>query len=451
MNGAFFGKLFQKKDQAFAYAMIGLLFILFSAMVFYVGYSNEEKETLLMKTEAERAFNSIYMALTENPTTDKATSLMNEEGVIGIGIYSSAGRLVRWLGNVPFVFPYDDFQTETAAGTQSAAYGMYRFNRSSGILQYMRMARLSIDIDAGSLQIDTAGQLKTDLNFPEVLYVVMDAGSYAKALTRIWMLAGAAEALLILVFFIFVRMYLNNVRYREMLTRQESLVSLGAAARTLAHEIKNPLSAMTIQVALLKKVLPEQYSGELAVVDQEIGRLTQLTNKVSDFLRNPVGNPQLIEVRSFIEGLFSLFALPVRFTGDSLGRAYIEFDPDRARSVFENLLKNAMESCAGRDPEVEVEITSGRRGMVSISVLDRGDGLPEGSDQKKVFDPFFTTKIHGSGIGLAITRQFLKARNGTIELSAREGGGTRAEVTLPAVPEKFAAVILAAGHVGSAE
>ena len=88
----------------------------------------------------------------------------------------------------------------------------------------------------------------------------------------------------------------SNRRYRETIAKQESLVNLGQAARTLTHEIKNPLSAITIQLALLKKTLPEEYISDLVVIDQELKRLSQLTNKVSDFLRNPLGEPQIVEL-----------------------------------------------------------------------------------------------------------------------------------------------------------
>ena len=104
-------------------------------------------------------------------------------------------------------------------------------------------------------------------------------------------------------------------------------------------------------------------------------------------------------------------------------------DKDRARSVFENLLKNAVESCEG-DPEVEVVIKGGKRGLIHIFVMDRGDGI-DSKDEKKIFDPFFTTKIHGSGIGLSISRQFVRARGGNVRLYSRDGGGTVAEVVLP--------------------
>lgn len=440
-----FSHFFISRERTVAFLLIGLLFCLLVAMILVVSFSTQEKEELLMKSEAERAFNSIYMALTEDSATEKAASIMKEEGVIGIGIYSSNGRLFRWLGTVPYLLPYENFNIEAATAAE-ASYGLYSFDKKTEVLQYMRMARLAIDLDAGGLVIDETGAIKTNLNFPDILYVVMDGSSYAKAISRIWLLTLIVILAVIVMFMFFIRLYINNRRYREMLARQESLVSLGAAARTLAHEIKNPLSAMTIQIALLKKMLPSGYAEELSVVDQEIARLTQLTNKVSDFLKNPVGNPELIEVRSFMEGIIGLFSCHISFTPDSMEAAYIEFDPDRARSVFENLIKNAVESCSDRDPQVSIEILERKRGLVAISILDRGDGLAgNGSrsvDMNKYFDPFFTTKIHGSGIGLSISRQFVKARGGSITLTMREGGGTRAEVVLKLVPEKFVRVIL---------
>jgi two-component system sensor histidine kinase HydH len=111
-------------------------------------------------------------------------------------------------------------------------------------------------------------------------------------------------------------------------------------------------------------------------------------------------------------------------------RAFIYFDPDRARSVFENLIKNALESTQDREPHVEIEITREKKKNIRVFIRDRGDGIKE-ENLEKIFDPFFTTKIHGSGIGLSICRQFVRARGGNLKLYAREGGGTVAEVILP--------------------
>jgi two-component system sensor histidine kinase HydH len=230
------------------------------------------------------------------------------------------------------------------------------------------------------------------------------------------------------LFLLVLSIYRNNRRYRETIAKQESLVNLGQAARTLTHEIKNPLSAITIQLALLKKTLPGNHAEELKLIEQEIKRLTQLTNKVSDFLRNPLGKPVVVDLNELFTSLVMRFDKPIRFSSSSPQQIVI--DADRARSVFENLLKNAVESSSTRDPQVEVRITTDKRNFVHIYVMDRGDGISV-EDSKKIFDPFFTTKIHGSGIGLSISQQFVKARGGNIRLYPRDGGGTVAEVVLP--------------------
>ncbi|NMA23023.1 MAG: sensor histidine kinase, partial [Spirochaetales bacterium] len=224
-----------------------------------------------------------------------------------------------------------------------------------------------------------------------------------------------------------LNIYRSNRRYRETLAKQESLVNLGQAARTLTHEIKNPLSAITIQLALLKKTLGEEHGTDLAVMDQEMKRLTQLTNKVSDFLRNPLGNPVNVDLTDLLETVIKYFDTPIAFESDR--RYTINFDEDRARSVFENLLKNAVESDPAGNPQVEVEVYGGKRNQIHVLIRDRGAGIPR-SEMRKIFDPFFTTKIHGSGIGLSISRQFVKARGGDLRLYRREGGGTVVEVIL---------------------
>jgi len=174
--------------------------------------------------------------------------------------------------------------------------------------------------------------------------------------------------------------------------------------------------------------MPNDNCDDLNLMSQEVDRLTQLTNKVSDFLRNSLGTQEVVDGNELFSTLIKRFDKPIRFRAET--SAQILIDRDRARSIFENLLKNAIESCSGRDPEVEVAIRAGKRGLINIFVMDRGDGI-RSEDEKKIFDPFFTTKIHGSGIGLSISRQFVRARGGNVHLYARDGGGTVAEVVLP--------------------
>lgn len=277
-------------------------------------------------------------------------------------------------------------------------------------------------------------QIQETLRIPEVLYIKIDGSFYRSqwAISIIWY----ALAFLVIIGFEIGgwRMYRKNRKYRIRLAEQEQLARLGEAARTLTHEIKNPLSAMMLQTAVLKKTLPDEQKGDLRVMEEEIGRLDHLTKRISDFLRNPSGNPEIVVLADFLEDLVQRFDAPIAFSRAACPSTSVYIDRERFRSVMENLIKNAMESREDdEDPQTSLEVYLGSQ-KVSVFVLDRGDGLPQG-DRSSLFDPFFTTKVHGSGIGLAISLRFIEAAGGTLKLKPREGGGTAAKLVLP-VSEK---------------
>jgi two-component system sensor histidine kinase HydH len=127
---------------------------------------------------------------------------------------------------------------------------------------------------------------------------------------------------------------------------------------------------------------------------------------------------------------------------DALGDPIITMDPCRARSVFENILRNALES-GSREAEIGVTVTR-NSGFIVIDVFDRGEGIRE-PDLKRVFDPFFTRKSAGTGIGLPVSKRFVEAVEGFIALEAREGGGTLVRVRLPESPPEAGDESLARG------
>jgi two-component system sensor histidine kinase HydH len=403
---------------------LSFAFLVLIGLVIFLTTAIMDREELRMQSEAERSFNSVFLALQDS--TPKALKTMQDEQISGIGVYSSLGKKVLSLGNVPLTIPLEIFSNTSGKGDTDT--GTATYNAETGMIEYIRYSRLTILLDTGELTLSENGLLPSPIDFPDVLYILFDGQQYHHRLMMVRIISIISTMILVGLFLLVLRIYANNRHYRETLAKQESLVNLGQAARTLTHEIKNPLSAITIQLALLKKLLPKENLSDLVLIEQEVLRLTQLTNKVSDFLRNPLGTPVIVDLNELFDALIRRFDKPIAFTYSE--HAKILIDADRARSVFENLLKNAMESCTDRDPQVKVEINEDKRGYVHVFVLDRGDGIKTG-DEKKIFDPFFTTKIHGSGIGLSISNQFVKARGGNIRLYAREGGGTVAEVVLP--------------------
>ncbi|MBO4410368.1 MAG: HAMP domain-containing histidine kinase [Spirochaetales bacterium] len=418
-------KFIEGKERPIVYIGMALAFILSVVFIFVIYNAICEKHTLQMKFDSEKSFNTVYMAMNDNPS--KAASSMADEGVTALGVYSSSGQLFQRLGDAPDTLPISRLAQSRRAG-QDSSMGIYIVDEEEEEIEYFRLSRLNVIMETGVLFAGSGNNPAAPIDFPDIIYVKFDGSEYFSNIRRARILTGFSIAAVLMVFLVVLSIYNNNRRYRIQLQKNESLAKLGAAARTLTHEIKNPLSAMTIQSALMRKMLPEEFKPDLDVMDHEITRLTNLTNRVSEFLKNPAGNPEDIELVSFIRDIARLFGKEISFDVE-VPQVVVSFDPDRARSVFENLMKNAVESCEGRDPQVEVQIRIRHRNVV-VKVMDRGDGLPK-EMRAKLFDPFFTTKIHGSGIGLAISKQFVEARGGSLKLYDREGGGTVSEVTLP--------------------
>ena len=411
------------KERPFVYVGLAVAYLIFLVFIFLIYNGISDKYLLQMKFDSEKSFNNIYMAM--NDSTAKALSVMEDEGVTGIGIYASSGQAFQRLGDVPPALPLSKLVRGRRTG-QDSTLGIYLLDEDTNQIEYFRLSRLNVVLEMSNVPQPRGNEAMSEL--PDIIYIKFDGTSYFNSIRRAWILAIAGVFVMLGIFLVILSIYTNNRKYRIQLQKNESLAKLGAAARTLTHEIKNPLSAMTIQSALMRKLLPSEFHPDLDVMDHEITRLTNLTNRVSEFLKNPSGTPKDIELVGFISDIARLFRNEIKIENE-VKSVVVSFDPDRARSVFENLIKNASESCEDRDPQVTVEI-SVKHKMVTVKVMDRGNGLPEGT-REKLFDPFFTTKIHGSGIGLSISKQFVESRGGSLKLYDREGGGTVAEVSLP--------------------
>ncbi|GHT55297.1 hypothetical protein FACS1894109_01560 [Spirochaetia bacterium] len=239
--------------------------------------------------------------------------------------------------------------------------------------------------------------------------------------------------LLALVFYI-RHLYLRNREYRERIeaqaasiAAQKNLVVLGTAASTLAHEIKNPLLSIRLQTGILQKMNGENAGDEISRINEEVDRISSLVYRVNDFLRDAAGNRIDLKVYDVLAEVSQRLCGRNIISDDSIRDGVICADPDRIRSVFENLIRNALE--AGGPPE-EIGasiIRNAGNNSITINVVDRGKGISE-ADLKRVFDPFFTSKSTGTGIGLSISKRFVEAAGGSIELKNRDNGGAAAEL-----------------------
>ncbi|OPY04691.1 MAG: Sensor protein ZraS [Syntrophaceae bacterium PtaB.Bin038] len=247
------------------------------------------------------------------------------------------------------------------------------------------------------------------------------------------------------LWFVFQNQKRHLARIEEMrkrLEQSERLSSLGQLAAGVAHEIRNPLNAISMaSQRLQREYMPcEQEKGAefgrlTGVIRDEIRRLNVI---IEDFLT--FSRSRRLELREFsltevIQKLARLMgeearvrgiALTVRSGQDSL---MVPMDVDKLQQALINIVKNAMESIEGTGSiDIVMEKRPGERAVVRIS--DTGSGLAPG-EIEKIFDPDYTTKEKGLGLGLPIAFEIVRGHGGTIRVQSSPGRGTTFEVELP--------------------
>ncbi|MFQ5601189.1 MAG: PAS domain-containing sensor histidine kinase [Candidatus Krumholzibacteriia bacterium] len=218
----------------------------------------------------------------------------------------------------------------------------------------------------------------------------------------------------------------------EQLVRATRLAAWQDVARRLAHEIKNPLTPITLSIHRLRKrtAADDNVVREcLDTVLEETSHLERLANEFSSFARMPKPKLEKIDPADVLQQVLDLYSAHpgVHVRANLEGLPAVLADRDQIRQVFTNLVKNAVEAMpAGGDLEVHWARDNGH---VAITFMDQGSGFPTTAGSK-VFDPTFTTKPSGSGLGLAIVRRILEDHGGEIETGNRSEGGAWVRVRL---------------------
>ena len=217
------------------------------------------------------------------------------------------------------------------------------------------------------------------------------------------------------------------------LRERAALTQLGQLAAIVAHEVRNPLAGIRGSLQILESRLPVGMR-EREIIAPMIQRIDDLNKTVEDILLFARPHPprrRALELHHLIGEVAASARAAIPDLGSAItvkgDNATIQADAEMLRAVLLNLLLNACQASAGRDVEI---VTAVRDGWCRIEVLDRGPGISQDS-RERIFDPFFTTKSGGTGLGLPIVRRLMDAQGGSVSLSAREGGGTVAEVVLP--------------------
>jgi signal transduction histidine kinase len=230
---------------------------------------------------------------------------------------------------------------------------------------------------------------------------------------------------------------------RSQLGRQEKLADKGRVAAELAHELRNPLTAINIRLHTLSEVLDEntEEHRDVRLVRKEIRRLNTI---LEDFLHlDRVPDPIMASVSSsfLLREVAELVAplcqqVGVRLEWQDEAHETAQLDPNQIKQVMLNLIKNACESVDHdgtitlRARVASMPVRNKAVPSLVLEVEDNGPGIPP-SVQKRLFEPFFSTKKEGTGLGLAITERIVQRHGGTIDFQSSPGQGTTFTVVLP--------------------
>jgi len=233
------------------------------------------------------------------------------------------------------------------------------------------------------------------------------------------------------------------VETQAMVEQREKLASLGLLAAGVAHEIRNPLTAIKAALFTQQKrfVAGSREHGDVKVVEREILRLERIVNDFLQFARP--AEPETVVIAADLLLLETkLFFGPqleknrIQMALEPSAPMYVKVDPAQMKQVLINLVQNAADSI-GQDGLITLRVKSSRKpmlngdqGTVIIEISDTGKGIPPEA-QKRLFDPFFTTKESGTGLGLSIAARIVQKHGGVLQYQTQVNHGTTFGILLP--------------------
>jgi len=258
---------------------------------------------------------------------------------------------------------------------------------------------------------------------------------------RIFLSIGFGLAFGLLASLLWTRRAIRRAQRAELFA-QKGQTDLSALIGGLAHELKNPLSTITVNLKLLAEDFHHPANDRerhalvrLDVLRQETHRLSSLLDDVLQFVRRPELHLRAANINDLLETMIDFYSPQAQSANLTLRHQLhpnpltCNIDPNLLKQALLNILINAQQAMPDGG-ELIIRTSSLDRRFAIINIADTGPGISE-SDRQKMFKLSFSTKLGGSGLGLPITKRIIEAHQGSIEVQSTPGRGTNFRILLP--------------------
>jgi len=396
------------------------------------GRAQREGEDLYSVTSTEREVQTYIDSILKQRKFVQAVEVVDSEGRVvfrGTGeatfeLYPQDSPVIE-TGEVPSRVEVRPFERETTFPVDEPVESLHDLNLPIGELGF-----LHIGISQGELQrsIDT---LRSDL--------IQTTG----------LIAGLTLAVLLLAYLIIWRLWARSQKLEEQARESERLAYIGTLASGLAHEIRNPLNSLNLNMQLLEEEMVKQPvlgSGNrlMAITRDEIHRLEGLVTEFLLYAKPPPLDLDTFSAVGLLQRCRQILAgeteaLQARLVvEDHSDGAQVRVDLGQMTQLLLNLVQNALAAVKEKGGPLEVKLRALREGQqVILEVEDRGVGMS--SEQlDKMFDLFYSTRKGGTGLGLAVVQRIAGAHDARVEVVSAPNRGTHVRVALPLADSKAA-------------
>ncbi len=235
-----------------------------------------------------------------------------------------------------------------------------------------------------------------------------------------------------------IRDLTETKRLQQEIERREKLSAMGELAAGVAHEIRNPLNAISMIAQRYEKEFKpargiKEYTVITSVLINEARRVNNIIQQFLRFARPPKLKIQPTSISDFLSQTAVLFKSSAKANGIEFSlelncKGILDIDQEQMTQALLNILQNALEATP-KEGRIQMQC-SRTDSALQIDIIDSGHGILKNQLQK-IFDLYYTTKPSGTGLGLAITQQIIQQHNGSIHVESEEGKGTRFCITLP--------------------